>query len=145
MSGKRNTTYSGDAWTLNYAGLSLESGKGPDEFLNSEHLADEVTLVVGIDGESVFNIIKNTSRKVTVTFLYTSKANALLSAYYNVHRKTEGGLPAPLYLEDRLGTTKEISSSAMIAYMPDFKAGKEAGVVAWEFMLADADTFVGSH
>jgi hypothetical protein len=145
MSGKRNTTYSGDAWTLNYAGMSLESGKGKDSFLKSEHINDEVTIFTGIDGESVFNIIKDTSRKVSVTFLFTSKANALLSAYFNVHRKTEGGLPGPLYLEDRLGTTKELSSAAMIAFMPDFEAGKEAGEVTWEFLLADADTFIGSH
>ena len=145
MTAKRNTTYSGDAWTLNYGGLQLESGKGKDSFLKSEHRAEEVTLFVGIDGESVFNIIKDTSRKVSVTFLFTSKANSLLSTYYNAHRKTEGGLPAPLFLEDRLGTTKEISSAAMIAFMPDFEAGKEAGEITWEFILADADTFIGSH
>jgi hypothetical protein len=145
MSGKRNSTYSGDAWTLNYGGLQLESGKGPDEFISSEHIAEERTLTVGIDGESCFNIIIDTSRKISVTFMFTSKANALLSTYFNVCRKTEGGLPAPLYLEDRLGTTKEISSAAMIAFMPDFKAAKEVGTVTWEFLAADADTFIGSH
>lgn len=145
MSGKRSTTHSANAWTLNYGGLQLESGKGPDEFISSDHIAEERTLITGLDGESVFNIIVDTSRKISVTFMYTSKANALLSAYYNVDRKTEGGLPAPLYLEDRLGTTKEISSSAMIAFMPDFKVAKEAGTVTWVFLAADADTFLGSH
>ena len=145
MSGKRNTTYSGNAWTLNYGGMELESGKGPEEFISSEHIAEERTLVTGLDGESVFNIIMDTSRKISVTFLYTSKANAKLSAYFNVCRKTEGGLPAPLYVADRLGTTKEISSSAMIAFMPDFKAAKEVGTVTWVFLAADADTFIGSH
>lgn len=138
-------TYSADAWTFNYAGLAVESGKGPDEFLKSEHVDAESTMTVGLDGSTVFNQIKNKSRKMTLTLLATSKGNAVLSAYYNAHRRTEGGLPAPLFVEDRLGTTKEISSAAVIEFMPDFAAGKEAGVIVWSFLVADAETFVGSH
>lgn len=145
MTGKANSTYSADAWTFNYATLKIESGKGTDEFLKSEQINEEVTLTTGLDGESCFNIIKDTSRKVTLTLLFTSKGNAVLSAYLTASRKIEGGLPAPLYCEDRLGTTKEVSKSAMIVKMPDWTAAKEAGVVVWEFLCADSDAFVGSH
>jgi hypothetical protein len=145
MTGNANSTYSADAWTFNYATLVIESGKGTDEFIKSEQQNEEVTLTTGLDGESVFNIMKDTSRKITLTLLFTSKGNATLSAYLTASRKVEGGLPAPLYIEDRLGTTKELSGAAMITKMPDFAAAKEAGVVVWEFLAADSDAFVGSH
>lgn len=145
MTAAVSTTYSADAWTFNYALMTLESGKGPDEFLKSTQVNEEVTLTVGLDGEGVFNIIKDVSRRVSLTFLYTSKGNAQLSAYLLASRKVEGGLPAPLYCEDRLGTTKQGSLAAMIVKMPDFAAAKEAGVVVWEFLCFDADAFVGSH
>lgn len=145
MTGKANSTYSADAWTFNYAGIPIESGKGPDEFLASAAEGDSVTLTTGLDGESVFNIMPNGGRKVTLTLLFTSKGNAILSAYKLASDKVEGGLPAPLFAEDRLGTTKEGSAAAMITKMPDWKAAKEAGVVVWEFLCADSDAFIGSH
>lgn len=141
----RNTTYSADAWTFNYATVALETGKGPDEFLKSEAQGDSVSLTTGLDGESVFNILPNGGRKVTLTLLFTSAGNAILSAYKLANDAVKGGLPAPLYVEDRLGTTKEVSAAAMILKMPDWAAAKEAGVVTWEFLCADSATFIGSH
>jgi hypothetical protein len=145
MTGNANSTYSADAFSFVYALIPIESGKGPDEFLKSTQQNDEVTLTTGLDGESVFNIIKDTSRLVTLTLLYTSKGNAILSAYLLASRKVEGGLPAPLAIKDRLGTTTELSAAAMIKKMPDMAAAKEAGVVVWEFLCADSDAFIGSH
>lgn len=145
MTGKRNTTWSADAWTFNYATLAIENGKGPDEFLSSAANGDSVTLTTGLDGESCFNIMPSGGRKVSLTLLQTSKGNAVLSALKIASDKIEGGFPAPLFIKDRLGTTLEISGSAMITKMPDWKAAKEGTPVVWEFLCADSDTFLGSH
>jgi hypothetical protein len=145
MTGSANSTYSADAWDFNYAGLSISTGKGPDEFLKFAQQEDEVTITVGLDGESVFNQMPGRARGATLTLLATSKGNSVLSAYLNASRKVKGGLPAPLFAKDTLGTTKEFSPAAMIKRMPDTAASKEAGVIVWEFLMADPDTFVGSH
>ena len=145
MTGSANTTYSADAYDFSYAGLAINTGKGPDEFLKFEQQEDEVTLTTGLDGESVFNVVPGRARKCTLTLLATSKGNATLSAYLNASRKVRGGLPAPLNAKDTLGTTREFSSAAMITRMPDTQATKEAGVTVWVFLMSDPDTFAGSH
>jgi hypothetical protein len=145
MTGSANSTYSADAWSFNYATLNIATGKGPDEFLKFEQQEDEVTITVGLDGESVFNVMPGRARKATLTLLATSKGNGTLSAYLNASRKVPGGLPAPLFAKDTLGTTKEFSPAAMITRMPDTQASKEAGVTVWVFLMADPDTFAGSH
>jgi len=145
MTGSANSTYSADAWDFNYAMLPIGTGKGPDEFLKFEQQEDTVSLKVGLDGESVFSVNPGRARKATLTLLETSKGNAILSAYWNASLKVRGGLPAPLFAKDTLGTTKEFSPAAMITRMPDTAASKEAGVIVWVFLMADPDTFVGSH
>lgn len=145
MSGNRVTTYSADAWDFNFAGLDISTGKGPDEFLKFEQQEDEVTYKPGLDGEGVFSVVPGRARKCTLTLLETSSGNAKLSAYLNASRKVKGGLPAPLFAKDSLGTTKEFSPAAMITRMPDTQAAKEAGVTVWVFLMGDPDSFAGSH
>ena len=77
MSGSAVTTYSADAWSFNYAGLSIATGKGPDEFLKFEQQEDEVTAKSGLDGEAVFSVNPGRIRKCTLTLLETSKGNAV--------------------------------------------------------------------
>jgi hypothetical protein len=145
MTGKRSTVYSADAWTFNYATLPIENGKGKDEFLKIEQQDDDFSYTPGLDGEGVFNQLMNNFTKVTLTLLQTSAGNALLSAIHIISRNTEGGQPAPLFIEDRLGTSKLLSSAALIFKMPDETAGKEADVTVWVFGVHDPNRFVGSH
>lgn len=145
MAGKRSTTYSADAWTFNVAGIPIETGKGKDEFLKIEQQDDDFSYTAGLDGEGVFNQMPNNFTKVTLTLLQTSAGNAILSALHIASKLTPGGQPAPLFIEDRLGTSKMLSSAAIILKMPDETAGKEADVITWEFGVHDPDRYVGSH
>ena len=138
-------TYSADAWTFNFAGVPIETGKGKDEFLKIEQKDDDFTYTQGIDGEGVFNQVLNTYTKVTLTLLQTSAGNGVLSAIHIASKLTPGGQPAPLYIEDRLGTSKTVSAAAMILKMPDETAALEAGVITWEFGLHSPVRYVGSH
>lgn len=145
MAGKRSTTWSADAWTFNFAGIPIETGKGKDEFLKIEQQNDDFSYTQGIDGEGVFNQVLNTYTKVTLTLLQTSAGNAILSAIHIASKLTTGGQVAPLFISDRLGTSKMVSSAAVILKMPDETAGTEAGVTVWEFGVHDPDRYVGSH
>jgi hypothetical protein len=145
MSGKRSTVYSADAWTFNFAGLPIESGKGKDEFLKIEQQDDDFTYTGGLDGEGVFNQMMNNYTTCSLTLLQTSAGNALLSAIHIVSRQTPGGQPGALFVKDRLGTSTMLSAAAMILKMPDEAAGKEADVIVWKFGVHDPDRFVGSH
>jgi hypothetical protein len=140
----RTTVYSADAWSFNFAGLQIETGKGTDEFLKIEQQDDNVTAQVGIDGETVFSVLPQGLVKISLTLLQVSKGNGVLSAYHNASIKA-GGLPAVLGIEDRNGTSRVVSPSAMIIRFPDETAAKEAGVVVWEFLVAASERFVGNH
>ena len=140
----RTNVYSADAWSFNFAGLQIETGKGPDEFLKITADEDDVTITVGLDGESVFNVIPGRPCTISLTLLQTSKGNGVLSAYH-IASMAAGGLPAPVGVEDRNGTSKTVSPSAMIKKIPEETAGKEAGAVVWEFLVATPTRFLGNH
>lgn len=141
----RATTWSANAWSFNYAGIPIETGKGKDEFLKIEQQADDFSYTQGIDGEGVFNQLNATFTKVTLTLLQTSAGNAVLSAIAIASRQTEGGQIAPLVIMDRLGTSKTISIAAVIMKVPDETVSSEAGSVVWEFGLHEPTRFIGSH
>jgi len=140
----RATTFSADAWTFMFAGITIETGKGPDEFLKLEQQEDDISYTAGIDGEGVFSVNKNTYTKCTLTLLQTSKGNGVLSAIHNASKLADG-LPAPLAISDRKGTSKSISPSCMILKMPDETVAKQAGVCVWEFGMHQPERFVGNH
>lgn len=140
----RTTVYSADQWNFNFAGISIDTGKGTDEFLKISQDDDDVTITTGLDGENAFNIIPGRPVKVELTLLQTSRGNGVLSAYH-LASMAAGGLPAVLGVSDGNGTSKTISPSAMIAKMPDETVAKEAGVVVWTFLVAAPTRFVGNH
>ena len=140
----RSTVYSADAVTLTLGGLQVESGRGPDEFLRIEQQEDDFTYTAGIDGEGVFSKQNNRFTLVTITLMQTSAGNGVLSALHNAS-KLLGGSPMPIYVEDRNGTSKLVSSAALIMKTPDETYAKEAGTVDWVVGVHDPERFVGGH
>ncbi len=55
------------------------------------------------------------------------------------------GLPVPVYVEVRKGSSKLVSSSGMITKMPDETYAKEAGVTVWTIGLHQPERVVGGH
>lgn len=140
----RSTVYSADAVTLVAGGLTVESGRGPDEFLRIEQQEDDFTYQAGIDGEGVHSFSKNTHTLVTVTLMQTSAGNDVLSALHNAS-KLAGGSPVPIYVEDRNGNSKLVSSAAVITRMPNETYAREAGTVEWIFSVHQPERHVGGH
>jgi hypothetical protein len=144
MPASRSTVYSANAWTFNFGGLAIETGKGKDEFLKITQKEDTFSYQQGIDGEGVFSWTGATSVEVELTLLQTSAGNAVLSAIHNASLLL-GGSPSPLFIEDRNGTSKTASVAALIKKWPDDGAASEAGMTKWEFIVHDPVRFVGSH
>jgi hypothetical protein len=142
--GKRQTVWSANAWTLNIAGQTIESGKGADEFLKIEQAADDFSHTAGLDGEGCWNELKDDYTTVTVTLLQTSAGNGVLWAIHQASLLV-GGLPVPLYIEDRKGASKLVSTDAMILKKPDETVAKEGGPNTWVLGCSPDTRVVGGH
>lgn len=141
---KRSSVYSANAVTLVFGGLTVESGRGPDEFLRIEQEEDDFSYAAGIDGEGVFSEFNNKLTRVTVTLMQTAAGNGVLSAIHIASKKLNGS-PSPIYIEDRKGTSKLVSSASMIMKTPDETYAKEAGTTVWVIGVHDPERFVGGH
>lgn len=142
--GKRQTVYSANAVTLNVATQAISSGRGTDTFLKIEQKSDDFSHTAGIDGEGCWNELKDDYTEITVTLLQTSAGNGVLWAIHNAS-KLAGGIPVPLYIEDRKGTSLLVASSAMILKNADETYAKEAGTVEWVIGCSPDVRVVGGH
>jgi hypothetical protein len=140
-----STVYAPDVITFKFASIDVAVGLGEGDFLDIAKAADDWTTTVGIGGDVVFNKIPGGVTIIKATLLQTSSANILLTAYHLASRLIEGGGPAPLLYEDRLGTSKGIDTAAVIQKMADEKFGKEAKDVTWAFISAGLARIVGGH
>lgn len=142
--GNRNTVYSANALTLSMALQLIESGRGPDEFLKIEQQSDDFSHTAGLDGESAWNELLDKYTIITVTLLQTAAGNGVLWAIHQAS-KLGGGLPSPLFIADRKGTSKLVSTNAMILKNADETYAKEAGTTVW-LIGCDPDVrVVGGH
>lgn len=140
----RQTVYSANAITLNVATQSIESGRGTDEFLRIEQQEDDFSHTEGIDGEGAWNELASRYTIITVTLLQTAAGNGVLWAIHEAS-KLAGGLPVPLYVADRKGTSKLVATEAMILKNPDETFAKEAGTVQWMIACVPDVRVVGGH
>lgn len=144
MGTQRSTVYSLDAVTSTFAAIDLNNGAGKGGFMKITQPDDNWSYTKGIGGEGVFNHKHTGSVEVEITLLQTSKANALLSAYF-ILSEAGGGLPAPFFFEDRKGTSKLVATDAVLTRLPDESYGEEADDVTWKFILHDPQRFTGQH
>jgi hypothetical protein len=141
---RRSTVYSGNAITLSVGLMAIDGGKGADTFLEIEEEEDDWEYTVGIDGEGVFSLMPAGPTRIKVTLLQTSAGNAILSALHIASKEAEG-LTYPVYYEDRKGTSKGASASAVITKLPPEKFGKSSDSVTWELLCHGMARFVGGH
>lgn len=138
--------YSANEVTFNFLGLSIESGRGDDEFVRIEKEEDAFTAKAGIDGEVTRSESKNNIHRVTVTLMQSSKGNDLLSAIHNGDIKIPGGSGVgPAMVRDRQGTSICVDPEAFITKFPDQSFSKEAGTVEWVFIFPNPERFVGGN
>lgn len=144
MSTSRVTVYSVDVITFNFAGIDLADGMGKGGFLKITQPDPNWTYTKGIGKEAAFNHKSTGAVEIEVTFLQTAKQNALLSAYH-ILSEAANGLPAPLFYEDRKGSSKIVGTDAVLTQMPDENLGDEADDITWKFIVHAPQRFVGQH
>ena len=140
----RATRYSGNDYVLTVAGFDIDSGRGPDTFVEISQQEDDVTYAAGLDGEGVFSENLNRYTLITVYLMQTSAGNARLSALHNASRRA-GVLLYPISGQDARGTSKIVSEACVITKMPDEAFAKEAGVVTWVIGVHAPEREIGSH
>lgn len=141
---KRQTVYSANAITFNIATQAIESGRGTDEFLKIEQQEDDFSHTEGLDGEGVWNELGGRYTVLTLTLLQTAAGNGVLWAIHQASLLA-GGLPVPLYVADRKGTSKLVATDAMILKTPDETYAKEAGTTVWMVGCVPDARIVGGH
>ena len=138
--------YSAAEITVNVGGLSIDSGRGDDEFCEISKAEDTFTYKAGVDGEGTRSESKNSLHKVKLTLMKTSAGNAILSAIHNGDIAVPGGAGiVPILIRDRQGTSLFTSAEAWITKIPDTKYAKEAGTVEWMFDVHNPTSFVGGN
>ncbi len=144
MGTQRSTVYSLDAVTATFGGIDLNNGAGKGGFMKITQDEDNWTYTPGIGGEAVFNHKPTKSVTVEVTLLQTSKANALLSAFF-IASEAAGGTPAPFFFEDRKGSSKMVATDSVLTKLADENYNEEADDVTWKMILHSPQRFVGQH
>lgn len=140
----RATRYSADDYTLTIAGVTIESGKGPDTFVEIAQQGDDFEYTAGIDGEGVFSHNENRYTLMSVHLLQTSSGNAVLSALHSASVRAKG-LLYPIHGEDSRGTSKIVSEAAVIVKTPDETIARAAGETVWVIGIHNPIRTVGSH
>lgn len=144
MAGKRATRYSGNDYVLSIANVNIDSGRGPDTFVEIAQQGDDFGYSAGMDEEGVFFQNNNSYTLLTVTLMQTSKGNAVLSALHNASKRA-GGIMYPISGEDSRGTSKIVSEACMIMKMPDEAITREPGVTQWIIGVHAPEREIGSH
>jgi hypothetical protein len=140
----RATTFSANKWTFNFATFPIESGRGPDTVLEFVQQEDDFGYVEAVDGEGCFYENGKRYALATLTLMQTSAGNAVLGAIH-IASKAAGGLPAPLFIEDRIGTEKIVSEAALIMKTPDLTVAREPGTRLWVVGVHSPKWIVGGH
>lgn len=140
----RSTVYSANAITFSLAKQQIESGRGPDTFLEVDQQEDDFSHASGLDGEGVWNELLDKYCICTLTLLQTAAGNGVLWAIHAAS-KAAGGLPSPLFSEDRKGGFKLVGTDALILKNPTQTFAKEAGTQVWKIGVTPDVFVVGGH
>jgi hypothetical protein len=107
--------------------------------------ADRFVKMVGADGEVARGKTNDTTREVTITLLFTSPVNLLLSAQLLLDTTVNGGM-GPMTIEDLLGGVLFFAPQAWIKKAPDWERGKTVGNIEWIFDTGQiaVETYGGS-
>lgn len=140
------STYDADQILLTWGGIVIDSGYADGSFAKVEKDADAFVYKVGTDGSVTRSKTKNKVRKVTISLMQSSNKNDLLSAALITDLAASNGAGiAPFALKDLNGTTLTAAAHAWIEALPNEDYDREATAREWTFILADANTFIGSN
>jgi hypothetical protein len=117
---------------MDFAGVPLDSGFGPDTVVKITEDQPRFGDKVGADGEVTRYRLTNRMVNVEITFMQSSDANALLSAIQIVDDSAPNGAGVGILLiKDEDGTSKYLCPQAWIAKRPDVEFGVEVTSRTW--------------
>lgn len=135
-----------DQFALSFAGQEISSGYGEGAAIKFEKVTPTTKTKEGADGSASRSKTGSRLWKVTITYLSTSDANAVLSAIAGLDENNPNGAGiAPLFVQDLQGTTEFDSPRAWIESMPSLDINQEATNVEWVLFAADATAYWGGN
>jgi hypothetical protein len=126
---------------MSFGGFDI-AGWAPDTMLTVAFSEDQVTEVVGADGEVCRVLNPNELGTATFTLSQASLTNDKLSALAIVDRATGKGVK-PLLIKDLFGTSLYKAEEAWIVKIPDAAHGKDHQTREWAIRCAKLKMFVG--
>ncbi|MDQ8033239.1 hypothetical protein CEG14_15580 [Bordetella genomosp. 1] len=144
-------TYSFNDVTVSLIGpggaFQLGAGEGAAEGgVTVAQTNNKNTVVVGADGEGMHTLSADKSGTVTLRYMQTSPANALLAALYDAQT-----LDSRLHGKNLITITNSASGdvttcrSCAFQKRPDLTYAKEGGTVEWVFAALKIDTVLGTY
>lgn len=138
--------YSLSEWSLICGVVSLEEDIGE---IAIEPVGERYVPISGVDGTVTMVENKGADNHfVTISTKGTSNVNALLSAIYNLTRRSAGGVAGqfPFACKDRLGLSTLVSGTALITGWPARTAtGTDPGDVKWKIFCEAPERFEGGN
>lgn len=101
------------------AGGALLSGYGQGGAIKIEQMGEDIKVVTGVDGETVFSRSNNKCRKVTITLLQTAFANLIMTGLHKANMAAPNGILFPFGILDTGGSSVFASGAACIVGFPD--------------------------
>lgn len=112
------------------AGVPIAGGFADGSFVQIKAAADDFSTVVGTDGETTRNALKNRNATVTIRLMQSADANAALSVVSNLDR-SGAFVPLPMLITDLNGNTLYAAAHSWIQRPPDVDYDKEAKEREW--------------
>ena len=112
-------TYSCRNVLINYAGMTLDSGKGEDTFVTIEYNSDRFSKTTGCSGDTAVSLSPDHSATIVLTYQATSNSAKLLAFLHGAMRLAEmNGEPelgaGPLGIVDPSGSTYALAKEAAL-------------------------------
>lgn len=119
-------------------GGAIITGYANGAFVQVEQAEDQVSLVVGSDGEATRTVSANRSGSITITLQQTSESNAILSGFHQRDMLDKAGI-FPVLVKDNLGKSLYTAETAWVRKMPNAEFGNESGTREW---VIDTDRLI---
>ena len=120
------------------------SGFAEGEFITISMDEDQWELKVGTDGEGTRAKSNNYAATVKLMLMQSSDSNAILQAFWNSDRLSDGGL-FPLLVKDNSGKSLYAADQAWIQKQPEAKFAKGVESREWTIRTDNLTPFEGGN
>jgi len=135
-----------DQVAVSFLGTDISQGYGEGAAIKIEKVTPTTKWKEGADGSAARSKTGSKLYKVTLTYLSTSGANAVLSAIAQLDEDNPNGAGVgPLLVADLQGATLFASPQSGIETIPPLDLNQEASNVEWVIYAANGSAFWGGN